>query len=78
MVQVMLNIEHCGCYFADVIMKVSSINIFAFWLKFHLNLLVSVHLAIIKISFDNGLAPNRWQAIISINLYKIYDAIWCQ
>ena len=47
---------------------------FVLWLKFHWSLFVRVQLTITQHCLDNGLAPNRPQAIILTN----YDIIqWC-
>ena len=49
---------------------------FEFWLKFHWSLFVSVQLTIPSIGSDNGLAPNRRQAIIWTNADPIYWRIY--
>ena len=45
---------------------------FVFWLKFHWSLLLRVQL----IGLDNGLARNKWQAIIWTNADRIHWRIY--
>ena len=53
---------------------------FVFPFKVHLNLFLRVQLTIIQHCIDNGLAPNRRQAIIWTNAdllhWRIYAALW--
>ena len=52
---------------------------FVFWLKFHWSLFLPVPLTITSTGLDNGLAPNRRQAIIWANAdpihWRIYAAL---
>ena len=54
---------------------------FVFWWKVYCSLFLSVLFTIIQhwFSLDNGLAPNRWQAIIWTNAnpihWRIYEAL---
>ena len=47
---------------------------FEFWLKFHRKLIPRVPLTITSIGLNNGLVPNRRQAIIWTNVHPI---LWC-
>ena len=57
----------------------SWMKIFVFWLKFHQSLFLRVQLAIFIIGSDNGLVPNRCQAIIWTNAglgwWRIYICV---
>ena len=53
----------------------SWIESFVFWLKFHWSLFLRVQLTINQQWFNNGLAPNRWQAIIWTNADPIHWGI---
>ena len=68
-----------GRYFADDIFRCIFMNeAFSFWLKCHWNLFLRVKLTI-TIGLDNGLAPNRRQAIIWTNAdpipWRIYATL---
>ena len=64
-----------GRHFADDIFRCNSVNEkFIFWLKFHWSLFLSVQLTISQHWSDNGLAPNRRQAIIWTNADRFSDA----
>ena len=65
-----------GCYFADDIHSnaFSEMIIFVIWLKFHGDLFQRGQLTWLSIGSDNGLVPNRWQAII---LTKDGIVPWC-
>ena len=52
----------------------SWMKIFVFWLKFHWSLFLRVQLTIAQHGLDNGLAPNRRQAVIWNNADPIH---WC-
>ena len=45
---------------------------FIFWLKFHWSLFIRANWQYLGIGLDNGLAPNRRQAIIWTNVYLIH------
>ena len=49
---------------------------FVVWLNIHLSLFLRFQLTITSIGWDNGLAPNRWQAIISTNADSIHWRIY--
>ena len=49
---------------------------FVFWFKFQWHLFLRVQLSITNIGWDNGLAPNRRQAIISTNADPIHWRIY--
>ena len=57
--------------FSDAFLWMKS---FAFWLIFHWSLFLRVQLTITQHCLDNGLALNRWQAVIWINADLIH---WC-
>ena len=60
----------------DDIFRFSWMNSFVFWLKFHWSLFLRVQLTISSFGLDNGLAPNRRQAIIWTNADPIHWRIY--
>ena len=69
--------------FPDAFSRMKS---FKFWLKIHWSLFLKVQLTITNIGLDNGLGPNRRQAIIWTNAdqinWRTYAALggeisWC-
>ena len=49
---------------------------FLLWLQIHLCLFLRFQLTKNSVSLDNGLAPNRWQAIIWTNPVPIHCRIY--
>ena len=65
-----------GIWQTTVSNAISWMKIFEFWLKFHWNLFLKVQLTIFWLGLDNGLEPNRWQAIIWTNDDQVQRSIY--
>ena len=72
-----INVDKIAAIFQTTFPNAFSwMKFFVFWLKFHWRLILRVQLTISSMGLDNGLAPIRRQAIISINVDPVHWRIY--